>query len=59
MKKITIKEIAKYAGVSTGTVSKVINSDIFKHLLEEENITMTKAKGRGNPVRFILPIHKV
>lgn len=25
MKKITIKEIAKYAGVSTGTVSKVIN----------------------------------
>ena len=25
MKKLTIKEIAKYAGVSTGTVSKVIN----------------------------------
>jgi len=40
-------------------ISPIINSDIFHDFLEEEGIMMTKSKGRGNPVRFILPKHKI
>ena len=56
---IYLTELKKEFGLRSNSVSIVINSDIFKDLLEEENITMTKAKGKGNPVRFILPTHRV
>ena len=56
---ISLAELKQEFGLPPNIVSRVINSDYFNDLLEEEGITMTKAKGKGNPVRFILPKNKV
>ena len=55
---ISLAELRQEFGLQPNIVSRVIKSDIFNDLLEEEHITMTKANGWGNPVRFILPPNK-
>ena len=52
-------DLRQYFSLSAYSVSVVINSDIFKNLLEKECITMITVKGKGNPVLFILPQCKV
>jgi len=56
---ISLAELRQDFRLTSCIVSKVIKTDYFKELLEEEGITMTNAKGKGNPVRFILPRNKV
>ena len=56
---ISLAELRQEFGLPSNIISPVINSNIFHDLLEEEGIKMTEAKGWGNPVRFILPKHKI
>jgi hypothetical protein len=56
---IPLAELRQEFGFKLYTVSKVINSEIFKDLLEEEGITMITEKRSGNPVKFIFPDSKV
>ena len=56
---IHLTELRQYFGLSPYSVSVVIKSDIFNNFLVEEAITMIQARGKGNPVRFILPVCKV
>ncbi len=56
---ISLLEIKDEFKLNGSTLSKVINLSAFQEMLEEEGITMTKDKGKGNPIRFILPVHKV
>ena len=56
---ISLAVLRQEFGYSSSTVSKAIKTDIFGDLLEEEGITMTSAKCKGNPVRFILPKYKL
>lgn len=56
---ISLAELRHEFGLSPNMVSRVIKADIFHDLLEEECITMTQSKGKGNPVRFILPPNKI
>lgn len=56
---ISLAELRQEFGLPSNIVSKVIKSDIFHYLLEEEGIMMTKTNTWGNPMRFILPKQKI
>lgn len=56
---IYLTELIKEFGLNRKSVYKVIESDYFKAFLDEEGIMMFNGKGRGNPVRFILPLYKI
>jgi hypothetical protein len=56
---IPLAELRQEFGLQPNMVSRAIKSDYFKDLLAEEAITMTTVKGKGNPVRFILPPNAV
>jgi len=58
---ISLAETKDYFSFRPCTLSKIINSDSFQDMLEEESITMTRSieNSRGNPIRFILPKHKI
>lgn len=53
---VTLTELRQEFGLNTKLVSKTTNSDIFKKLLDDEGIIMTKDKAWGSPVKFILPV---
>jgi hypothetical protein len=56
---ITLVELRQAFDHKSSIASKAIKTDVFNDLLEEEGITMIKARGKGNPVKFILPKNKV
>ncbi|MCP3682652.1 MAG: hypothetical protein GY861_08185 [bacterium] len=56
---ISFAELQQTFNYTHSTVSKAIKTDVFKNMIDEEGILMTNAKGRGNPVRFILPENKI
>jgi len=56
---ISLADLRQEFRLPRNIVSRVIKSDIFCDLLNEEDIMMTKTNTWGNPVKFILPKNKI